>query len=774
MKISEVPITHRIKHLQPIFSITKGSKYFCSGGVNGEMKLWDLSYDHVKTVKKHSGAVSCVRFSLDSRFIASAGDDGRVFIFDQDAKNVLKTIRHPCDVTHLEWTPDFLISSNLDGQVRITKILDFSEFRILENHKEGILGMGMSQDFVYLCTYSENLIVLYENFNVKAKRKIEKGGVILENLQCKVSFSPNSKFISVGLQFNCRVPTVDIFDLGLNTVFSLAGHVAPCEITAFCPHVLKNIKQYCVLAVASQDLSLSLWNTLNPKPFVLLKNFTEMPILDMLWDGLTLYISSYDGVVKKVEFEERELGEMVEEIQNEEEFEMPFCDMNIEMQKSYERRVERLDFDEKIEVMRLSGFSINGTCLEELLNSVVDSREASNREASGQEDGGASAKSSFEAVAKDGPRPQLLTDGPQKSTGWPDSDRPSSGRREETTPDGVLPDAANATKTSKGYQGILPENALVPKPKRISPVMIDKPKSAPIFNNKGLCSVVLFDTNQPEKLKLIKTDPFKLNLDDFTVELKEHGDVCVYRASRLFYRISGPCSKVCFNDRYVVVYTSYVQIYELSTGILLLPFINTRLSYLDVLDNQILLLDSYGDFTVLKLSTKEGHRSGDKHSDRNGIGCRAVTGKLPKTRNLSKIQLSKSHFLVAEYSGDEIVFYHKRMKTWFTINPRFNSITTSGIDFYNDYDDTIAELELSFVHYLLLGDAKNMKAVVKQFVALLKRTKKLEDHVEYKIAHMINSIEDKKFVSMVLEELNRECVFQRFVIKMTRQQDLHK
>ncbi|ELA41122.1 uncharacterized protein VICG_01821 [Vittaforma corneae ATCC 50505] len=587
MKISEVPITHRIKHLQPIFSITKGSTYFCSGGINGEMKLWDLSYSHIKTMKKHSGAVSCVRFSLDSRFIASAGDDGKIFIFGQDAKDVLKIIKHPCDVTHLEWTPDFLISSNLDGQVHITKISDFSEFRVLEHHEEGILGLGISQDFRYLCTYSENLIVLYENFNIRAKRKIEKGGVILENLQCKVSFSPNSKFVSVGLQFNRKIPTVDILDLDLNTVFSLAGHVAPCEITAFCPHALKNIKQYYVLAVASQDLSLSLWNTLNPKPFVLLKNFTEMPILDMFWDGLTLYVSSYDGIVKKVEFEEKELGEIIDETQNEEEFEMPFCDMNIEMQKNYERRADRLDFDEKIEIMRLSGFSINGTGLEELLNSSAgNNTEIKNEDINTKEEHDKGAKPPLETKIKNGAKPQVLADDPQKL-----DDKPS--------------DTPNNTKVSKSCQGILPENALVPKPKRISPVMIDKPKQTPIFNNKGHCSVVLFDTNQPDKLKLIETDPFKLSLDDFTIELKENGDVCVYRVSRLFYRINGPCNKVCFNDRYVVVYTSHVQIYQLSTGLLLLPFINIRLSYLDILDNQILLLDSYGDFTVLKLGSKE-------------------------------------------------------------------------------------------------------------------------------------------------------------------------
>lgn len=674
MKISTIPITHRIKHLQPIFTIAKNNTYFCSGGINGEMKLWNLSYDHIKTVKKHSGSVSCVGFSLDERFLASAGDDGKLFIFEVASMDIVKTIKHQTDVTHFIWTPEFILSANLNGELVITRIADFQEFRKLKAHDESILGMAVSPDFKLLCTCSESKIVLYENFNVICEKLLEKG-TILENLQSKPSFSPNGNFISLGLQFNKKIPTVDILDLNLKTVFSLAGHVAPSEVTAFCPLVFKNIKKFFILAVASQDLSISLWNTLNPKPFVLLKNITESPILDMFWDGLILYASSYDGVVVKIEFDEKELGEVIQEGSTDQETGLPFCDKNIEIKRTYEKRTEKLDFGEKLEVIKLTGFTVG------------DNRQ--------------------------------LED--------------------------VLAEQAKIEPVKTAVKN---KGDLEPKPVRIAPVMLDQEKKKPVVSIKEGSTVFLFDTVVPEKLKLQRSNPFKQNFGDFSVELKESGEVHVFRAGRFFYKITGPCGKVCFNSNYVIVYTSYVQIYELFTGILLFPFISIRLAYLDLLEDKVLLLDAYGDFKVLKIKTG-----------------RAIVGKLPKTRGLTKIQLSKSHFIVAEYNNDELMFYYKRTDTWMMLNPRFNSIVSGAIDFYNDHDETLAELELCFVHYSLLDDQFNMKKVIKQIGSVLIRIQKLEDAIEYKLERFLSQIKDKKFVQMMLEELNEVLAFQKFVVK---------
>lgn len=696
MKISLVPITHRIKHLQPIFSFTKGNNNFCSAGINGELKLWNPDYSLIKTVKKHSGCVTEARFSLDSRFLASAGDDGRVIVMDAEAKDVLKTLKHPCDVTHIAWTPDFLLSSNLAGEVVVNRIADgFSELKRLKAHSTGILGMAVCGD--HLCTYSEDTLVLYEHFKETARKHIEKGGVILENLQCKLSFSPNGKFISLGLQFNRKQPTVDILDLELNTLYSLVGHVAPCEVTAFCPLGLKNEGvSHSVLAVASQDLSLSLWSTVNPRPFLLVKNLTEQPILDLFWDELSLYVSSYDGVVKKLEFEAKELGHPGK-AEEEAAFEMPFSEENAEMQRNYERRLERLDFGEKIEVIKLGDLILCGDNNDQLNKTRV-----------------------VDALSKEDNNSVIVNNN-------------------------INSDVINNDNNSASTLNPI----ITPAPKRIMPVMVDKPKSAPVISKTNSSFIVLYDANLPEKLKITKTSPFSQTYGDFTVTLSPSTSLTVLRASRPLYSISGPCHKVCLNETFLAVYTTHVQVYCLETGTLILPFISIRLAFMDLLDSNLLLLDSYGDFTVLNLTTGK-----------------ALNGKLPKTKGLVRIQLNSSHFLLAQYDDGELLFYRRKLKTWLAINPRFNSITTTDLDIYNDHDDTIAELELCFCHYRVIGDQQGMKTVIKQIVALLMRIRRMEEYVEYKVWEMLKEIEDKKFIKMILEELNRESVFQRFVFKM--------
>ena len=688
MKVQTIPITHRIKHLQPIFTIDKGicqgEELFVSGGVNGEMKIWDSNYNHLKTIKKHAGSVTSVKFSLDGKLLASSGDDGKVFIFNTLDYEVLKTIKHSSDATHVEWSPDFLFSSDLDGQIIITRISDLSEFKKMNHHDEGILGIALSTDYKLFCSYSESKVVLYEDLNIKSERKIEKG-VILENLNSKISFSPNNKFISLGLQFNKKRPTVDILDLNLESVFSLVGHAAPSEITCFCPFSFKKIQKYYILAVASQDLSLSFWNTMNPKPFLLLKNFTESPVLDMFWDGLVLFVSSYDGIVKKITFEEKEFGIKIESDEIDQEFELPFNEKNIEMQKNYEKRMEKLDFNEKIELVKLTGFTVDGIKLEDYIKNVSNENSAN------------TIQNNVKATV----------------------------------------DSVDTSQASK--------------PKRITPVMIDKPKSAPVYSKKENSTVVLYDINQPEKLKMSKMKPFKSVINDFTIKLDEDGGVQIYRATRPFYGINGPCNKVCYNEEYLAIYTTHVQIYELSTGCLVLPFVFVRLSYLDLLDAKVLVVDVYGDFTVFDLEKNK-----------------SVKGKLAKTKDLTKIQLSKTHFLIAEYNNTEIVFYHKKMGIWLSINPGFNSITTNGVDFLKDNDDTMAELELSFVHFSLIGDNKNTVSVIKQFVSLIKRMKKLDEYAEYKIENMLSKINNMKTLDLILEELNREIFLQRFVFKMSR------
>lgn len=731
MIISTVPILHKIKHQEPIFTIHRSPKYFATGGINGEMKLWNSAYKHVKTVKKHTGSIASIRFSTDGRYVASAGDDGRVYIFDSDAENVIHTVKHSSDVTNIEWSADFLFSVDLDGFLIVTRLSDFSTALRVNNHHGSITGLCVSPDYHYACTYSEGILVLYKDLVLVKTLEIEKG-IIMESLNSRLSFAPNSKFISVGLQFNQKSPTVDIFDTSLTRAFSLIGHAAPTEITAFCPLAFRHAAPrghsacYYIIALASQDLSISLWSTASPRPFLLVKNFTEAPVLDLCWDGTTLYASSYDGIVKKLVFAPGELGEVTAPGEEEEEFELPFSTKNIELQKSRAARRERPDLNEKIARVPLGDFVINDQKLEEI---IEDSRNK--KPAAGAPNNASAAKDS-----KTNERAGATENAANSKT--------ANAKKDEETAGSVAGNDPNANRLT-----ITDGTNIKPNAKRLTPVMLERDEKVPVVVKSTGRSVVLFDTSIPERLRLAKTEPFKQTIGDFLIELNAASTkLTVQRNMKPFYAITALINKVCFNEKFLVVFTAHVQAYDLATGCLLLPYILVRAAYVDLMGDRLLIVNCSGDFSVVSLG-----------------GGRTRSGRLPRTKGLQRVALHGRYYILAEYT-DGTVCYNKEMGLWMALDPPFNSITTAGTDFYNDTDETLSQLESSFANYRMFADQPRMRAVAKQFVGAVKRMGRLDSATEYKLAAMLRALGDKELVHALAEEMNEEVFLQRFVEKL--------
>lgn len=121
---------------------------------------------------------------------------------------------------------------------------------------------------------------------------------------------------------NGPVSTVVIIDRGTwNSDISLIGHESPVEVTAFNPRMFRAAtsgptngdaaQQFItIIACAGQDRVLSIWNTLNPRPLVITQDIAEKSISDLCWspEGMSLFLSSYDGSITVCIFEEGDLG----------------------------------------------------------------------------------------------------------------------------------------------------------------------------------------------------------------------------------------------------------------------------------------------------------------------------------------------------------------------------------------------------------------------------------------------------------------------------------
>lgn len=337
MKISDVAICHGTKRPKPVFSVDVSRTNIVTSSLDGEIGIWSNAYEHIRTIRKHSGAVLCVRFNANGSLIASGGDDGVVFVYRINGEVVASAHEHESDVSNVMWTNKFLVSVGYDGYVVLYDLESFAVVRKTKSHEGQIKGISADGSFRYMCTQGEDGIVLYEDFEVVGRKEASKG-IILESFFSRISWSPDGRYFASGLSFNAKHDTVEIFDRDMKNECSLVGHVAPCEAVMFSPNLYGRDRRHYVLAVSSQDLSLSFWSSVSPRPFLLVKNLTELPVLDMRWsaDGNSLFMCSYGGEIRRIDVEPDDFGETFNEELEDTRNDIFFSVENMEMFKRME------------------------------------------------------------------------------------------------------------------------------------------------------------------------------------------------------------------------------------------------------------------------------------------------------------------------------------------------------------------------------------------------------------------------------------------------------
>ncbi|KAI5148838.1 hypothetical protein ENBRE01_0566 [Enteropsectra breve] len=880
MIISKTPIEHIIKHPEPIFTIDRNSTHFATGGLNGELKIWDSSYRHIRTVKKHVGSVSSARFSRDGQLLASAGDDGFVYVYStSDYEAPIHTIKHPIDVTNVEWGGNFIVTADLDGNIFISTFNSTPEnnisrfftnrtvsFNLLKKlkTKKSITGLAVSPNSQLICIYTEGVVKMYKNFEFVSKFNTEKC-VIVESLNSRLSFSPCSKYVSVGLQFNRKNPTVDVFNSSLEREFSLFGHVSPSEITSFNPNKFKaiinqsvnnsannidnntninvknniddtknnvdnganinvnnnstnsaninvnkntdnsaniNVKnnidnstndfkngsneinivindsenkkscsdKYAVLAVASQDLSISFWSTANPKPFLLIKNFTEAPVLDMVWDNLTLYACSFDGVVKKIEFSSEDLGRVADAESDEEEMGLPFSKTNMQLRESKKARTESFKV-QKRKLPEMGDFKINNKKLSLILNEDIINNKSSIllnskelKEISQELKSTPVKEKGLKIAIKEAVRntgksaiPNTKTvsvsDLPKES----DENFNKIAVNEESNKVAVSTEIINKPVIKDEEYNKIAVKDDVLKPKRITPTLVNGSNAPVSTANIAESSVVLFNTNIPDKLKINKNNMVNYAFGEIAVEVGE-SSVKAKRNSREIYTLSGNFNIICCNKKYLVTIGKHIQVYGLESGLLLLPYITMKVAFADLLEDRLLVLDTTGEFKILNLGNSS-------NSKRLGFGS-VEYGKMPKTKGLMKIQLNKMYYLVAQYEEKEFIYYNKEAKMWFALNADFCSVLSGD---GGDRDDTLMEMELELMNYVFVGDTENTENVCRRIVRFVVNMEKINDFIEYKIERIFSVLGAGETALGLLEELNEKEGMARLVERLHHQ-----
>ncbi|KAF5193563.1 Hira-like protein [Thalictrum thalictroides] len=357
-----------------IFSIDiqPGGLRFATGGGDHKVRIWnmkcmDAESENVQptqrllaTLRDHFGSVNCVRWAKHGRYLASGSDDQVIQIHERkpgsgttefgsgeppDVENwkLIMSLRgHTADVVDLNWSPDdsILATGSLDNTIHIWNMSNGICTAVLRGHSSLVKGVTWDPIGSFIASQSDDKTVIIwrtSDWSLVHRTDGHWEKSLGSTFFRRLGWSPCGHFITTTHGFQKPRHSAPVLERGeWSATFDFLGHNAPIIVVKFNHSMFRrnlsngqDVKSasvglsngstknaaneslpYNVIAIGSQDRTITLWTTASARPLFVAKHFFSQSVVDLSWspDGYSLFACSLDGTVATFHFEVKELG----------------------------------------------------------------------------------------------------------------------------------------------------------------------------------------------------------------------------------------------------------------------------------------------------------------------------------------------------------------------------------------------------------------------------------------------------------------------------------
>lgn len=299
-------------------SVSPDGSRLATGGLDGKVKLWSIDtlqkykeMDKMKdgnssssnirdksecrplcSMSRHAGAITCIRFCPNGRFLASGSDDKLVLIWEKDEEktrimamhrneiansgdsNFLfangddsgindadlehwtvrkRLVAHDNDVQDMAWAPDgsILVTVGLDRSIVVWNGMTFEKIKRFDIHQSHVKGVVFDPAGKYFATCSDDRTMRIFRYRKGVSVEGADMEFVVENIirdpfaksplttyfrRC--SWSPDGLYIAAPNGTNEGVNANVVIKRGnWDSELSLIGHRLPCEVCSFSPRL---------------------------------------------------------------------------------------------------------------------------------------------------------------------------------------------------------------------------------------------------------------------------------------------------------------------------------------------------------------------------------------------------------------------------------------------------------------------------------------------------------------------------------------------------------